>query len=153
MNTKMSDSKKSALLMMSLFMSSVLTGAWAQASSSIEVEVTGVRNTKGNICLLLFSSPEGFPDQSANAFQLLEVPAQIGTVTAAFSGIPSGTYGISVLHDANKNRTLDKNWLGIPREAYGISKNARRNFGPPSFKAARFSHPGNATTTIRLWIK
>lgn len=142
-----------ALSLTILFMFLFLAEGWAQSSASIALEVSGVRSNRGNICMLLFASPTGFPDQSDKAFKLLETPASIGSVSAVFSAIPSGTFAISVLHDANKNRTLDKNWLGIPREAYGISNNARANFRAPSFKAARFSHDGIATTTIRLWIK
>ncbi|MFZ2959604.1 MAG: DUF2141 domain-containing protein [Candidatus Ozemobacteraceae bacterium] len=101
----------------------------------------------------MFDSADGFPDQSEKALHLLEIPALQDTVSSEFSGIPSGTYGISVLHDENRNRKMDKNWLGLPKEGYGASNNARARFGPPSFKAARFLHTTISTTTISLQVK
>ena len=141
------------LSLVSLFLFLILPSCLAQPFASIEVEVSGVRNIRGDICLLLFNSADGFPDKYEKAFKLLKVPAQKGAVSAEFSQIPSGTYGISVLHDENRNEKIDKNWLGIPKEQYGASNNARATFGPPSFKAAQFQHAEVTTTTVRLQVK
>lgn len=131
----------------------VMHGAWAQSFPSIAVEVSGVRNDRGDICLLLFNSPDGFPDQYKKAFKLLKVPAHKGTVSATFSQIPSGTYGISILHDEDRNEKLKKNWLGIPREGYGFSNDARARFSPPPFKSVQFAHPVGASTSLRLRVR
>jgi uncharacterized protein (DUF2141 family) len=127
--------------------------AWAQFAAPITVEVSGIRNDRGDVCLLLFNSPDGFPDHYKKAFRLLKTPAQKGSVTAEFSQIPSGTYGISVLHDEDRNEKLRKNWLGIPREGFGFSNNASARFSPPPFSAVRFAHGKMATTTIRLKVR
>ena len=49
-----------------------------------------------------------------------------------------------MIHDENDNHKLDTNWIGIPTEGYGTSRDAVGKFGPPSFKDAAFSYGGGA---------
>lgn len=53
--------------------------------------------------------------------------------------LPYGNYAIAVYHDKNTNGELDTNLLGIPKEAYGFSNNARGRFGPASWSDAHFT--------------
>ena len=71
-----------------------------------------------------------------------------------FEDIPPGTYALVVLHDENMNGKLDTNWLGIPKEDYGFSNNAKASLGPPSFSAASFTYDGTGldlTVALRYW--
>ena len=45
------------------------------------------------------------------------------SITVVFENLKPGKYAVSVLHDANKNKDLDKNKLGIPKEGFGFSNN------------------------------
>jgi uncharacterized protein (DUF2141 family) len=66
-----------------------------------------------------------------------------------FLDIRPGTYALVVVHDENMNSKLDNNWLGIPAEGYGFSKDAKAILGPPSFSAASFPYDGkNMELTI-----
>ena len=40
--------------------------------------------------------------------------------------------------DLNKNKKLDTNFLGIPKEPYGFSNEKKGRFGPPKFKEVSF---------------
>jgi uncharacterized protein (DUF2141 family) len=55
-----------------------------------------------------------------------------------FSNLPYGWYGISLYHDENRNGKMDKNMMGIPKEAYGFSNNAKGFFGKPDYKDVKF---------------
>jgi uncharacterized protein (DUF2141 family) len=59
-----------------------------------------------------------------------------------FLDIPPGTYALAVIHDENRNGQLDTNRLGIPKEGYGFSNDAKGFFGAPSFSAAKFKYDG-----------
>ena len=63
-----------------------------------------------------------------------------------------GMYGIAVFHDENKNGKMDKNFLGIPQEAYGFSNNMRVTFGPPKWEKSKFV-VNTATTDIAIEVK
>ncbi len=47
-----------------------------------------------------------------------------------------------MLHDENGNGKMDTNWLGMPAEGYGATRDPRGSFGPPKFKDAAFSYKG-----------
>jgi uncharacterized protein (DUF2141 family) len=54
----------------------------------------------------------------------------------AFGNLEPGRYAIIVFHDVNANGRLDKNFFGVPTEAYGFSNHAQGFLGPPSFDDA-----------------
>jgi uncharacterized protein (DUF2141 family) len=49
------------------------------------------------------------------------------------------------------NGKLDTNWLGIPKEGYGFSNDAKALLSAPSFSAASFPYEGgDLALTITL---
>jgi hypothetical protein len=58
-------------------------------------------------------------------------------VQIVFTNLSYGRYGISLYHDENANGKMDKNLMGIPKEADGFSNNAKGFFGKPDFKFDR----------------
>ena len=42
------------------------------------------------------------------------------------------------VHDENENNKLDTNFLGIPKESFGCSNNAKGFMGPPKWEDAKF---------------
>jgi uncharacterized protein (DUF2141 family) len=69
------------------------------------------------------------------------VPAAGGAVPVTLSGLAPGRYAVAVFHDADGNGELTLWPFGLPKEAYGFSRNARGRFGPPAFEAAAFDLP------------
>ena len=59
-------------------------------------------------------------------------------VQVIFTNLPYGWYGVSIYHDENNNGEMDKNAMGIPKEAYAFSNNAKGFFGKPAFKKVKF---------------
>ena len=56
-----------------------------------------------------------------------------------------GKYSFKYFHDKNNNKKLDTNWIGIPKEGYGFSNNAKAKFGPPKFKDTVFEIKNDTT--------
>jgi len=86
------------------------------------------------------------------------VQAAVGTIAdgqavCAFKDVPKGVYGISAFHDENNNGKLDTNFIGLPTEDYGASRDARGNFGPPSFSDAKFRYYPGGTRRITATLK
>ena len=52
--------------------------------------------------------------------------------------------------DANENKKLDKNFIGIPKEQYGFSNNAMGAFSAPTFEQAKFIVLNKANQNIKL---
>ncbi|MGK0298871.1 MAG: outer membrane protein [Gammaproteobacteria bacterium] len=67
------------------------------------------------------------------------------------SDVNADRIAVLVYHDANQNGILDKNFIGIPREAIGLSNNYRPK-GPPSFDRASFVPDDMQTTKLDMEI-
>jgi uncharacterized protein (DUF2141 family) len=106
------------------------------SGSSLVIELSGVRNSKGHVLIALFNQANGFPDQSDKAFRKLRIPANAGTIKASFDDLPPGSYAFGVVHDENDNQKLDTGLFGIPKEGFVFSRNAMGTMGPPSFDNA-----------------
>lgn len=117
---------------------SALAGDSASQSCTLQIHAQGLRNTKGVVGVLLFRSPDGWPEDVhksvyAGASSIAH-DAQDATVT--LQSVTPGDYGIVVLHDENKNMKLDKNIFGWPKEGFGFANNPHVGIGPPSFRQA-----------------
>ena len=119
-------------------------GAFGQTPTSAEnvihVEISGLRNDKGQVLCALFSSADAFPKKADKAVARLTVKIAERQATCDFSGVAAGTYAVSVVHDENSNGKLDTNFIGVPREGVGASNDAKGHMGPPKFGAASFRY-------------
>lgn len=108
-------------------------------SGCITVFIRELKKPEGTLGVLLYSSKKGFPDKPD-----LAVARRIKAISStahevSFENIPFGTYAVSVLHDENSNGKMDKTFIGIPKEGFGVSNNPKIKTGPPSFSEALFT--------------
>lgn len=98
---------------------------------TLQIEISGLRNNKGQIMLELSSEQEksisGISKEVTNK-----------SCTIIIQNLKPGKYAFKYFHDENRNSNLDVNWLGIPTEGYGFSNNASGTFGPPAFEKTVF---------------
>ena len=126
-------------------MSPRLAGGQTPACPGMHVTILNIRNGIGTVDCALFNSPEGFPaDVLRSAVRLVAMKVPNVEARCDFENIPAGTYALVVLHDENMNGKLDTNWIGIPKEGYGFSKDARAKLSSPSYSAASFEYDGQA---------
>jgi uncharacterized protein (DUF2141 family) len=116
-----------------LFSAGLLLAAAAGASAAtVEVHVTAVAGGKGKINVAVCDR-ERFLKQCAYT---ASAPARDGENVILVPGVPKGSWAVLVYQDENANGELDRNFIGIPKENYGFSRNAAGKFGPPSFDEA-----------------
>jgi uncharacterized protein (DUF2141 family) len=109
----------------------------AAGTAQLVIEMSGFRNDKGVAAVALFTSSAGFPDKADKAARRMEVAIKGGRARAVVRGLPAGTYAVAVLHDEDRNHKMKTGLMGIPKEGYGASRDARGRFGPPKFDDAR----------------
>lgn len=115
---------------------STSTIAGAQPTASVHITISDIREASGTLIVALFDTERNF---LKNYFRVERQPVNDSKQQlVTFEGVPYGIYAISIIHDLNENDQLDKNLIGIPKEAFGFSNNAMGTFGPPKFKAASF---------------
>lgn len=106
-------------------------------AGDLRVTVKEVRSGVGRIMVALHAAKDGveFPDQTG-AVAAQWADAKGGAQEFVFTGLAPGRYAVAIYHDENGNGVMDKNFVGIPSEGYGFSRNARGFTGPPSFSGA-----------------
>ncbi|GAA0872283.1 hypothetical protein GCM10009117_14300 [Gangjinia marincola] len=107
-----------------------------QAQNSVSVEVSKIDSSEGTIMLALYANPDNF--LTDKVFKGGKIAAKKGTVTYTFDNVPDGVYAISLYHDENSDGKLNTNMVGIPKEDYAASNNAKGSFGPPKWADAKF---------------
>jgi uncharacterized protein (DUF2141 family) len=118
---------------------------------SLTLVAENVSNTSGVIGVLVFNSPNGWPEHVSSAFISTAVPAQAPVTVLTIHNLPAGDYAIVVLHDENSNMKLDRNWLGMPKEQWGMSNNPHVFLSAPSFDSARFTLA--ADEQLHIWLR
>lgn len=119
---------------------------------TMTVIVLGVKNSSGMVRVGLSNSEKEFTMimWQTRSSMSVSTQAKAGEVQAVFENIGYGTYAISVVHDTNENGKMDSNAVGIPKEGFGFSNNARGIFGPPSFEETKFVWEGQKKIEIIL---
>jgi uncharacterized protein (DUF2141 family) len=112
------------------------------AKNLIHVDITGLRNDKGQVYCALFSTAADFPGHADKAVARTKSAIDKDKAVCEFTGIAPGTYAVSTYHDENSNGKLDTNFMGIPQEGVGASNNAKGHFGPPKFEDAAIPFKG-----------
>ena len=114
-------------------------GPAANGLARLTVRVADVRNQTGDLLVCVFRSADGFPSDQAKAAVWKVLPADGNGVFTA--DLPPGTYAAAVLHDENGNGKMDKNFLGIPEEGYGVTNNPKPRRRAATFDEAAFTSP------------
>ena len=111
----------------------------------------------GTLMLAIYNNAEAFEGSvvkekrsEVGVFKGLELYLEPMDSTQLNTEIPDGEYAIAFFIDANGNKKLDKNFLGIPKEQYGFSNNAMGTLSAPSFEQAKFKVTGNTVQNIKL---
>lgn len=109
-------------------------------TGALIVEITGLKNDSGTVLVQVCNSRETFL-KDGKAFREMSVPIQGKTAKVVLADLPFGIYTILVVHDANGNGKMEKNFLGIPLEGCGFSNN-KKLMGPPNYDAVKFTFDG-----------
>lgn len=119
------------------------------AAASLDITITGIKSAKGVIRLALCPPQTGFPDCKDKAVRTASLPIENGKAHTVLTGLPTGTYALSVFHDANANGKLDT-FVGIPKEGYGFSRNPPFRPRAPKWEEAEIQVSGEAGAVITL---
>ena len=124
----------------------------AGADASVRIEISGLRNARGDVGCLLFSSAEGYPELHARAYREKHTAIETDRASCEFKEVAPGTYAAVVFHDENLNGKMDKNFVGMPQEGYGASNNVRHRLSAPGFQEASFAVGVGAVTPLSIQL-
>ncbi len=110
---------------------------------TLEINTIKVKNNAGQIAIQVLDEQKKVVKQEfatiANKRSVLII-----------KGLPKGKYAVQLFHDENKNGKMDFNFLGIPKEGYGFSNDARGFMSEPAFDKQLFTLDQDRAIQIRL---
>ncbi len=124
-------------------------GLLAQAPGQLTVTINNIKLVEGELYIAIYDSEDTFMDIDRTAFREI-IPVSTETESVIFANVPDGEYAIAVFQDLNGNGELDTKGMGLPKEPFGFSNDARGKYGPPKYKKAKISLSGNMEISIKL---
>ncbi|MFM7007306.1 MAG: DUF2141 domain-containing protein [Flavobacteriales bacterium] len=121
----------------------------AEANYDLQVSVSAIANNKGLVEFALYKNPAVFTE-AGKTHRLARIDAQKGTVSYTFKDLEPGKYALVVYHDENHNKICDKNFFGIPTEAYAFSNNVRPKLSVPSFEECAIKLQQDRSIQIKM---
>lgn len=112
---------------------------------SIQIHVRNIKNDRGQITVDLHGDDPAKFLKSGAKLARLRVPAVKGEMEICLPVEKPGIYALALYHDRNSDEKLDKTWIGLPSEPYGVSRDAPARGGPPKHKEAAFEVTGART--------
>lgn len=134
-------------IVVSLIIAVISGNLEAQNTYKITVIVNEADNDKGQMFLALYNSETDFLEKE---FKGAKSKIVNSSCTVTFNNIPEGVYAVSIFHDENDNGKMDTNFMGIPKENFGCSNDAKGFMGPPKWNDAKFDLKGDKSVTITL---
>jgi uncharacterized protein (DUF2141 family) len=125
----------------------------AQSAGTVMVKIEGLKGTAGVALVALYDSAESWL-KVPKAAQVVRAKITGSALVVELKGVKPGSYGISVIHDENKNNELDMRWLPYPKpkEGSGASRDPDTKVGPPKWEGAKFD-VGAEGSTVQVSIK
>lgn len=131
-----------------LILTAIAIGS-AVSASTLEVDIEGLRNSRGVIRACLTQDRLHFPNCRADSAAVRQ-SVNAGAGRVVFVGVTPGDYAVILFHDENANRRLDT-LLGIPKEGFGFSRNPVVRFGAPRYDRTDIEiAPGFTRIRVRL---
>lgn len=130
------------LLSASIFLS---IQAFAQ-DLKLELQITQLISDEGKIMMQLFQT-----NDSGEQIVHSEYYGRISNKQCVMeiSSLQPGEYGVKYFHDIDNNGQLDTNFMGVPEEGFGFSKNPPINFGAPEYKNWKFNLETDQVLVLR----
>lgn len=119
------------------------------AQGQISVTIEGLGNTKGKVYVMLQNSEQMYQAKD-KYFKAAAIEIGKGERDCTFEDIPAGTYTITLLHDEDLDEKMKTNFVGMPKEGFGFSNNAKGKMGKPSFEAASFTVESGKTAQQKI---
>lgn len=129
-----------SLIIIILLIFAFIEGGTEQKKATVVVEISGFSSNKGQIKSHIFHerNSEDYPESSDSAYKKTRGKIQNKVAKLYFNDIPYGNYALTVHHDENLNEIMDRNFVGYPKEAFGLSNNPKIYMSAPSFEECKF---------------
>ncbi len=110
----------------------------ADDTTDIQITINNIKSPKGNIVIGIFDNPNSFL-KDGKQYKVIQKKVTGNSLSFTIKAIKKGEYAFAIYHDKNADNKCNLNCFGIPKEAYGFSKNFRPIFSKPKFKDCKIN--------------
>ncbi|MBK6911053.1 MAG: DUF2141 domain-containing protein [bacterium] len=115
--------------------------AMAQTGTTMVVKISGVAADQGQLIVSIWPNEQAWNDKKP--LNRDAVPLVNGGGEWRGENLAAGTYAVTVYHDKNSNKKMDRHWYGPPKEKGAASNGAKaQTFGPPKWDDMKFELSG-----------
>ena len=123
------------------------------SAQTIELTITGIKSTKGEILIGVFKDNESFKIEKAFLNKKFAKTGIINGEMSVHFSIEPGLYGLSLLDDENSSGLMEYNFIRIPKEGFGFSDYYHTGITKPKFDAFSFTIEKDQTKKITIRIR
>ena len=102
-------------------------------SQTIDVHITNIRNTKGQLCFAIFADQAGFNVEKTCWEMKCSKKDIVNGKLSIKIPFHAGKWAFSVLDDENSTGKMEYNIIGIPRKGFGFSNYVLKGIHKPVF--------------------
>jgi uncharacterized protein (DUF2141 family) len=124
----------------------------ADVDTDLTVNFTSVTNAGGKLYYSLYSTEDSYNREQGEALGGTTA-AQEGMDTLVLHHMRPGFYALTVFHDENGNGKLDTNFLGQPKEQFGISNISRTLWSKPKWDEVKFEVKAGEMNALSVLLK
>lgn len=113
-------------------------GFFSVKAQNVEVVITGIRSTQGQILIGIYKDEKSFKENKPyirKKYKKTEISKR--EMIVKFNLVP-GTYGFALLDDENNDDKMDYSLIGIPKEGFGFSNYYHAGLTRPKFEVFDF---------------
>lgn len=114
-----------------LFALAIISPVICNAQIELTIIVEPLRNNEGTLLL-------EFKNEQEELVKGMSEIIEDSRSTIRIKNLKPGKYAFKYFHDENSDEKINTNFMGIPREGFGFSNNAKATFGPPGFEKMLF---------------
>ena len=116
---------------------------------NISISIPNLNNKDGEIQFGIYNNKDNFPKVDKQ-YKLFIIKTDEFTGTYTIKDLPKGEYAVALLHDKNADKICNMNFLGIPKEGYGFSRNFKPKLSAPTFNDCKIDLTANTSITIKM---
>lgn len=129
---------RATLLCATLIPFTATSNPQAKPEGVLEVMINSAKNDDGEIQVTLMNNEAQFNSKETPVAVCRKVINEKKSV-CKFEKLTHGDYAIFAFHDENKNKTLDENFLGAPKEKLAVSGVDLAQNQSPTFTQSKFT--------------
>jgi uncharacterized protein (DUF2141 family) len=117
------------------------------SAATLTITVENI-SKKGGILHVALYDEATWPNDEATPIADAAVPVMLPWTVVTLKDLRPGIYGLKSYQDANRNGKFDQNWIGMPLEPYGFSRDARPFLSEPGFDRTKFTLSDGANEIV-----